>query len=83
MLLKTEVILLGEVLAFYFLTAPKLDVFQCQQNLSEQNLTLFSLHQGDASGKFLQDLQNNNKKRPNKHLYKLISFSLTQLVLEL
>lgn len=54
--LKTEVILLGEVLAFYFLTAPKLDVFQCQQNLSEQNLTLFSRHQGDASGKFLQDL---------------------------
>jgi len=54
--LKAHVILLEELLAFYFLTAPNLDIFQRQQNLFKQYLTLFSLHQGDASGKFLQDL---------------------------
>lgn len=54
--LKAQVNLLGEVLAFYFLTAPNLDIYQSQQNMFKQNLTLFSLHQGDASGKFLQDL---------------------------
>lgn len=69
MSLEAQVILLGEVLGFYFLTACNLDIFQCQQNLFKHDLTLFSLHQGDASGKFLQDLQKNNKERPNKHLY--------------